>query len=71
MSTRRQTAIEGEEDSPRSTAGPGSCCLEGDDDGIVFEVRIDREAVSRSAEGSMERADVVRVRHGEHLVLEG
>ena len=45
--------------------------LEGDDDGISLDVNIDGGAVMTDAEGSIARADVVRVRHGEHLVLEG
>ena len=36
-----------------------------------FEVFIDCGAVGTDAEGSIVRVDVVRVGHGEHLVLEG
>ena len=45
--------------------------LEGDDDCIGLDVMFNRGAVSTDAEGSIARADVVRVGHGEHLVLEG
>ena len=44
--------------------------LESDDDCIGLDVNINRGAVSTDAEGSIARADVVRVGDGEHLALE-